>query len=288
MPWRSAAPEVATTHPGRGQPAQDGGPAPAGARVRGHADRLVDDDQVVVLVDDAPAPRPTRPHRRRGAAGRAGSPRATSRRAPGRTSPAPTRRARRRPRHQVGGLGSGRGRTAGSGRRRPARPPGRRAPAASGGQASAGSSGGSARRAGRAGQLLGGAATLAGAVPAHPRRVSRTTRTPAQTIAVSARLKIGQCGNSRKSTTCPRATPGARNSRSARFPQRAAEQQAEGHGPDPATAAGARPGPRRRRPRRRSASGPRSSRSPWRRPRRRCGSGRSAGPDRGSRSAAPR
>ncbi len=38
-------------HPGRGQRPQDGRTGPARARVGGHADGLVDDDQVVVLVD---------------------------------------------------------------------------------------------------------------------------------------------------------------------------------------------------------------------------------------------
>ena len=131
-------------------------------------------------------------------AGPGGRPRATSRRGPGRTCracPVELDDARRRPGRRPG---CGRARTAGSTRRRPARPPGRRAPAASAGQASLDG-------VGRRSQLT-------------PRRVSRTTRTPAHTIAVSARLKIGQCGNSRKSTTWPRATPGARNSRSERFP----------------------------------------------------------------------
>jgi hypothetical protein len=38
------------------------------------------------------------------------------------------------------------------------------------------------------------------------------------TIEESAMLNTGKCGNWMKSTTCPRPNPGARNSRSRRFP----------------------------------------------------------------------
>ena len=46
-----------------------------------------------------------------------------------------------------------------------------------------------------------------------------TISTAAHVIAASARLKVhGKCGRFSQSTTLPRSGPGARNSRSPRFP----------------------------------------------------------------------
>ena len=42
--------------------------------------------------------------------------------------------------------------------------------------------------------------------------------TAAEVMQMSATLKIAKCGNWKKSTTWPRKTPGARNSRSIRLP----------------------------------------------------------------------
>ena len=123
---------------------------------------------------------------------------------------APRRRAATALGDQLGGLACGTARTAGSGPRRPARRPARPAPAARGASAIGVARGAVARS---------GPERARRCPPARcPVRVSRTTSTPADTIDASARFQIGQCGNSRKSTTCPRATPGARNIRSDRLP----------------------------------------------------------------------
>ena len=121
---------------GAGEPADHGRPGPAGARVRGDADRLVDHDEVVVVVHDVmPGHRlgdDLRRGRRRG--------QVTSSQAPACTRSdliagaavdqhvAGSRPARR--------PGCGRSRRGGPGRRRAARPPGRRARAGFGGRLS--------------------------------------------------------------------------------------------------------------------------------------------------------
>ena len=51
-----------------------------------------------------------------------------------------------------------------------------------------------------------------------PRNASNAIRHAALTTQQSATLNTGQCGNSRKSTTCPCSGAGARKSRSVRFP----------------------------------------------------------------------
>ena len=81
MPCRSAAPDVGDAVAHRGQALDDRRAGPARARVRGDADRLVDDHEVVVVVQhDEPVDRLRR--RSATAAARAASPRAASRRAP--------------------------------------------------------------------------------------------------------------------------------------------------------------------------------------------------------------
>ena len=51
-----------------------------------------------------------------------------------------------------------------------------------------------------------------------PRSVSRTASTTPQVRQLSAMLKVAKCCRSMKSTTAPRPIPGARSSRSHRFP----------------------------------------------------------------------
>ena len=52
-----------------------------------------------------------------------------------------------------------------------------------------------------------------------PRNACTRIITAATSMQMSATLKIGQCGSSRKSTTCPCRKPGAGRSRSVRLPQ---------------------------------------------------------------------
>ena len=51
-----------------------------------------------------------------------------------------------------------------------------------------------------------------------PRIDNSAMRQAAETTQMSATLKIGQCGSSRKSTTCPFANDGSRRNRSVRLP----------------------------------------------------------------------
>ena len=227
MPWRSAAPEVATRHAGRGQAAEHGraGPArardarrrrPACRRPRGRRPRG---------RSEARRPAPGAAGCAAGGGGQA-RPRARSRPARDRTWPARSpSSAHRSVGDQVGGPRCGTGRTTGSGRRRRARPPGRPAPA-----------GARSPHAHPAPSMLAGSAMAVGRAPPvmpSPGRAARPGRRQV-TMQVSATLKIGQCGSSRKSTTWPRAKPGLRRQPVGEVAAGPAQEQAQGHGPGPA------------------------------------------------------
>ena len=107
----------------RAQVADDGRTGPAHRRVHGDADRLVDHHDRLVVVDDPGCPRPSRRAPRAGPRPRAGSPRAGSRAPAARTSPPRPRRAARGPGRAGRRPWSGRCRTSGPARCRPARRP---------------------------------------------------------------------------------------------------------------------------------------------------------------------
>ena len=217
MPWRSAAPLVATVWPAAIRPPMTVGPGPAGRRMRGHPARLVHDDDVVVLVQDRRGPRPAAAARPGAAAGSvtcSGSPASTrSDFAAGRpsssTRPSPISSA-------ALDLDSPNILASAASSRSPSRPSGTaswRSPAR--------------HRPGQSRCRAGPGAVQRGrrAARAAPRARRRST------MEESARLKTGQCGSSIQSTTCPWNGPGGAEDPVQQVAGGPAEQQAERDGP---------------------------------------------------------
>ena len=213
MPWRSEAPLVAIRKPAPARWPDDRRAGPARRGVDGDADRLVDHDDGVVVVDDLDALDDLGDDLERVDQRRDRRRRAPPRAAPGRSCRPPRRRAARGRWRSGRRRGCARARTSGPWRRRRARRRAPRAPAGCGG-----------RRQARVDSARGlAAAVLERAVARVP-----SSRTPRKTwirisaaatlMQMSATLKTGQWGSIRKSTTCPRSGPGSRSSRSVRLP----------------------------------------------------------------------
>ena len=247
-----------------GQQSTDHGRAvPARRGVRGHADRLVHHQDVVVLVDDVQAlhgAAAALTGRGAGSVTSSGSPAATRSDLAAGCPPTSTEAVA----DQLGGPGPGQAEHPGQGGVEPltVEPLGNRQITLAGSvircpAASARRSGDGRSWLGSAGLGQAGAGLRPGSRRAvqlrQPRRGgSRTASTPPQTMAESARLNTGQCGNSIQSTTSPRNSPGERKIRSARFPVAPPSSRPERDRPRQAAQLAGAPGGCRRSPRRRS------------------------------------
>ena len=194
---------------------------PSHRGVYGDPDRLVDDHDLVVVVDDPDALDHLGHHRQRVVLAReddleqgAGDQPVGLR---GRLAVDVHQLARRAARPPC----CARCRTSGPARRRPAP---RRGPP--------GPAGCAPRRRSRSFLVRARVVGVPGPVQAdHRGPAALRTMTAATSMQMSATLNTGQCGSAKKSTTWPRNGPGSRNRRSIRLPADPGEQQAEGDRP---------------------------------------------------------
>ncbi len=205
----------------RPRPPSTFGPVQPDARVRGDADRLVDDDDVVVVVDDGHAGHRLGDDLEGRAAGRcrAAAPRACRRRRPGRPCRRWRRRRSRRRRRRGRRPWCGTGRTAGRGRRRRARPRGRPGTRHACGRQ-------------RVHPACSGSAPRPGPSRAMPRKASTMMMHGSRTtIAMSATLTMNSAEVVDEVDDVTPAGPGRAEHPVGEVAQGAAEQQAEGQGP---------------------------------------------------------